>query len=412
MSELAQSAQRIHRRKKHDDDDSSSSSSSEEQQDTDTSAVVTLNGGDDVDRLTPQQVVDELAVRGLRDFSSINMHSTTAANFCYYVNDDTQVNIYGFQSCYKNRSTRLFDADVPSPKSASITSMLTAASSKVHELHAEIEKLKQIESSEMEKAFRRMVLKDAVFLEHYRKTVYPSNVTLYNWIEFTFFPTLVYEPLYPRTASVRVLYVLEKIVIILFVMSFMYAILEQFILRKLSHLSIASPIQAIIDLLVPATLMEICAFFAVFDCMLNTIAELTCFADREFYQDWWNSTSFEEFARKWNRPVHEFLLRHVYYESMNSYKLSKKVALAGTFAFSIALHEVVLSACFHRFSPWLAFLSVLQLPLIPVMQSPAFKNTNFGNIVFWFGIIIGMPMACVLYAREYCVAYDCSTHIQ
>lgn len=28
------------------------------------------------------------------------------------------------------------------------------------------------------------------------------------------------------------------------------------------------------------------------------------FADREFYQDWWNSTSWDEFARKWNKPVH------------------------------------------------------------------------------------------------------------
>jgi sterol O-acyltransferase len=35
------------------------------------------------------------------------------------------------------------------------------------------------------------------------------------------------------------------------------------------------------------------------------------FADRNFYDDWWNSSSFDQFARKWNKPVHEFLLRHV-----------------------------------------------------------------------------------------------------
>lgn len=28
------------------------------------------------------------------------------------------------------------------------------------------------------------------------------------------------------------------------------------------------------------------------------------FADREFYQDWWNSTSWDQFSRKWNKPVH------------------------------------------------------------------------------------------------------------
>lgn len=32
------------------------------------------------------------------------------------------------------------------------------------------------------------------------------------------------------------------------------------------------------------------------------------FADREFYQDWWNSTSWDEFARKWNKPVHVSLV--------------------------------------------------------------------------------------------------------
>lgn len=41
------------------------------------------------------------------------------------------------------------------------------------------------------------------------------------------------------------------------------------------------------------------------------LLQLTFFADREFYQDWWNSTTFDEFSRKWNVPVHSFLLRHV-----------------------------------------------------------------------------------------------------
>ena len=34
----------------------------------------------------------------------------------------------------------------------------------------------------------------------------------------------------------------------------------------------------------------ILGFFLVFDCILCSFAELTRFADREFYRDWWNST--------------------------------------------------------------------------------------------------------------------------
>ena len=32
--------------------------------------------------------------------------------------------------------------------------------------------------------------------------------------------------------------------------------------------------------------------------------DITSFADREFYQDWWNSTTWDQFSRKWNKPVH------------------------------------------------------------------------------------------------------------
>jgi len=31
-------------------------------------------------------------------------------------------------------------------------------------------------------------------------------------------------------------------------------------------------------------------------------SELTYFADRGFYADWWNSISWDQFARDWNRP--------------------------------------------------------------------------------------------------------------
>eukprot|EP01084_Bolivina_argentea_P238036 399916_1 len=387
----------------------------------------TIKTVQDVNKISDERVIKELGFRGLRDFSSVNMKTTLPANFCYYVNDDTQVDIYGFSSCYKNRSTSVYSHQYPIRTTNTSTNVSTSASSlnsesttpiselftttngEIKKLHAEIKKLKEIESSQLEGTYRRMVLKDSIFLENYRKQIYPQNVTLYNWVEFTWFPTLVYEPLYPRTSSVRILYIVEKICLSLFIMSFMFAIVEKFMLKSLSQASQYEPVVSIINLLVPATLVEIAGFFVVFDCMMNCIAELTCFADREFYQDWWNSTSFEEFARKWNRPVHEFLLRHVYYESMSTYKLSKGIALAGTFVFSITLHEVVLTVCLHKFSPWLAFLSLMQLPLMPIMKSPAFKNKPLGNIVFWAGIILGMPMTMVLYARDYCSAYDCST---
>ena len=50
-------------------------------------------------------------------------------------------------------------------------------------------------------------------------------------------------------------------------------------------------------------------------------------------------------ASQWNRPVHEFLLRHVYLHAMFVFKLSKFKAMVYTFFVSIVAHEVVCAPC-------------------------------------------------------------------
>ena len=42
-------------------------------------------------------------------------------------------------------------------------------------------------------------------------------------------------------------------------------------------------------------LLIILMIFLLFESFPNAAAELTLYADREFYQDWWNATSIEEF---------------------------------------------------------------------------------------------------------------------
>jgi sterol O-acyltransferase len=98
--------------------------------------------------------------------------------------------------------------------------------------------------------------------------------------------------------------------------------------------------------LLPTTLFMLLLFYIVFECVCNIFGELSCFADRCFYKDWWNSTTFEEFNRLWNQPVHEFLYRHVYLEAIMQFKTSKKQAQFLTFLFSAVLHELVLAVVF------------------------------------------------------------------
>lgn len=56
----------------------------------------------------------------------------------------------------------------------------------------------------------------------------------------------------------------------------------------------------------------------------------------------WNSTSWDEFSRKWNKPVYNFLLRHVYASTITSYKFSRSRAMFVTFLISALAHELVM----------------------------------------------------------------------
>jgi sterol O-acyltransferase len=56
----------------------------------------------------------------------------------------------------------------------------------------------------------------------------------------------------------------------------------------------------------------------------------------------WNSTSWEQYNRKWNKPVHNFLLRHVYASTIASYKFSRSRAMFVTFLISALAHELVM----------------------------------------------------------------------
>ena len=70
---------------------------------------------------------------------------------------------------------------------------------------------------------------------------------------------------------------------------------------------------ATMHMCVPAAYVWLMFFYSFFHSYLNFFAELTYFADRRFYEDWWNAGSLSEYWRKWNFPIHSFLIRHVYY---------------------------------------------------------------------------------------------------
>ena len=130
----------------------------------------------------------------------------------------------------------------------------------------------------------------------------------------------------------------------------------------------------------------------------NICSEFLCIADRPFYGDWWTSTSFEHFSRQWNKPISDFLRRHLYAPLKRQ---GSRTALLVTMAFSIAMHEVFLCAAMGGTwrLPWLAIFSVFQLPLIPLLR--LLPPTAASNLFFWAGLSAGLGCIALLYARDY-----------
>lgn len=226
---------------------------------------------------------------------------------------------------------------------------------------------------------------------------WPDNVTYRNFAVYQLIPTLVYELEYPRTDRIRPVYIFEKTIAFMGSFALLYTVAECFII-PLTPTPDQSFFRSLLDLALPFMIAFLLLFYIIFECICNAFAELSYFADRLFYEDWWNSTSWEEFSRKWNKPVHSFLLRHVYASTRASYGLSRTTAMCVTFVLSAMAHELVMAIVTKKIRMYLFLMQLVQIPLILVSRAPVIqRNKLMGNVVFWVGLYAGFPLLCVAY---------------
>ncbi|KAJ4022008.1 Sterol O-acyltransferase 2 (Sterol-ester synthase 2) [Fusarium irregulare] len=134
---------------------------------------------------------------------------------------------------------------------------------------------------------------------------YPNNLSLmehYKWIPL---PTLVYEIEYPRSESIDWSYVLEKFIAmigILFVMVqvsqySIYPVVMKTVEMKNNGDTLTQRLQEfpglLLDLIFPFMMEYLLVWYLIWETILNILAELTYFADRSFYDAWWNSGKSE-----------------------------------------------------------------------------------------------------------------------
>ncbi|KAH8820986.1 MBOAT family protein [Xylogone sp. PMI_703] len=239
---------------------------------------------------------------------------------------------------------------------------------------------------------------------------YPNNLSLKNHFEYVVLPTLVYELEYPRSDSISWAYVAEKIIAIFGILMIMNLVSQAFIypvvMKTIGMKEVGMPLYErlqifpwiLLDLMGPFMMEYLLSWYLIWEAILNLLAELTYFADRGFYADWWNSVSWDQFARDWNRPVHNFLLRHVYHSSISALRVNKYVATLITFFLSACVHELVMWCIFKKLRGYLLFFQMLQLPLVQLSRTRWLKGkATLGNLIFWFGIFTGPSLLCSLY---------------
>ncbi|KAI5674348.1 hypothetical protein M9H77_14712 [Catharanthus roseus] len=234
------------------------------------------------------------------------------------------------------------------------------------------------------------------------------TVSFKSLLYFMVAPTLCYQLSYPRTACIRKGWVARQLIKLVIFTGLMGFIIEQYInpiVKNSQHPlkgDFLYAIERVLKLSVPNLYVWLCMFYCFFHLWLNILAELLRFGDREFYKDWWNAKTVEEYWRMWNMPVHKWMVRHIYFPCLRN-GIPKGVAVLIAFLVSAIFHELCIAVPCHIFKFW-AFIGIMfQVPLVILTNylQAKFQNSMVGNMIFWcFFSILGQPMSVLLYYHD------------
>ncbi|XP_072936680.1 diacylglycerol O-acyltransferase 1 isoform X2 [Epargyreus clarus] len=241
---------------------------------------------------------------------------------------------------------------------------------------------------------------------------YPDNLNLRDLFYFLLAPTLCYELNFPRTTRIRKRFLIKRIVELVFGVNLVLALFQQWMIPSMtnavapfSQMDIMRITERLLKLAVPNHLIWLCFFYLSFHSFMNLMGELLHFADRNFYNDWWNANNIAVFWRTWNMPVHTWAVRHLYIP-MTEMGYSKHAASIVVFGISALFHEYLVSIPLQMFRIW-AFLGMMAQPPLSVISRLAERRlgARWGNLIVWSSLILGQPLAVMMYYHDYALAH-------
>lgn len=236
---------------------------------------------------------------------------------------------------------------------------------------------------------------------------YPDNLTYRDLYYFLFAPTLCYELNFPRSPRIRKRFLLRRLLEMLFFTQLQVGLIQQWMvptirnsMKPFKDMDYSRIVERLLKLAVPNHLIWLIFFYWLFHSCLNAVGELMRFGDRQFYRDWWNSESVTYFWQNWNIPVHKWCSRH-FYKPMLRQGSSRWVARTGVFLASAFFHEYLVSIPLRMFRLWAFTGMMAQVPLAWIVGR--FFRGNYGNAAVWLTLIIGQPVAVLMYVHDYYV---------
>lgn len=242
--------------------------------------------------------------------------------------------------------------------------------------------------------------------------LYPNNLHLRDLFYFLLAPTLCYELNFPRTSRIRKRFLIKRLLEVVIGWHIVMGLFQQWMIPSVrnslipfSNMDLTKTSERLLKLAIPNHLMWLCFFYLTFHSFLNLMGEVLHFADRKFYNDWWNANNIDIFWRTWNMPVHNWCVRHLYLPLLDL-GYPKQVATVTVFFFSAFFHEYLVSVPLKTFKIW-AFMGMMaQIPLSFVSK---FMERNYGprlgNTVVWASIILGQPLAIMMYYHDYMITH-------
>lgn len=239
---------------------------------------------------------------------------------------------------------------------------------------------------------------------------YPQNITLWNVYYFWLAPTLCYQPSYPLIPHFRPKFFIKRLAELAASLAMIHILTEQYAIptiknsmKHMDQLDFVGMFERVLKLSVSSLYIWLLGFYAFFHSFLNTMAEVLRFGDRMFYRSWWNASTFEEYWRNWNAPVHQWIKRHVYIP-LRASGYSPVAAQLAVFLISALAHEFIVAIPTRIYQGWALIGMLLQVPLI-IFSGWLVKirpNSAVGNFFFWLCFcILGQPMIILLYYRAW-----------